>query len=116
MERNTVEIDKGRRIYVLAAWGSPLAAVVISVVLWLWSVNHEGMRGDRATGVLLFYLILLCASGVGGLAALFGLFGIRSWRNALVIITVALLGIGINGVNVLMCLLSYAYEGRNPSG
>jgi hypothetical protein len=108
---------KSRRIYVLAAWASPFVAIVISVTLWVWIVHlDEGKIGERAPGVLLLYLILLLASGVGGLAAVFSLFGIRSWRNAANIIPGALLGICINGVNIVVCLLAYAYEGRNPSG
>jgi hypothetical protein len=116
MEKNTDQMGKGRRICVLAAWASPVAAAVISVVLWLWFENHEGKVGERESAVLNSYLILLFASGVGGLAAVISLFGIRSWRNALSVIPGALLGICINGANAFMCLLAYALEGRNPSG
>jgi hypothetical protein len=116
MEKETDQRRKGRRIYVLAAWASPLAAVLISVVLWLWFVNHVGTRGERAPAALLFYLFLLLASAVGGLAGVMSLFGIRSRRSALCIIPGALLGICINGCNALLCLYAYALEGRNMAG
>ncbi len=116
MEKDTDQRWKGRRIYVVAAWASPLAAVVISVVLWQWFVNHLGTRGERAPAVLLFYLFLLLASVAGGLAGVISLFGIRSRRNALCIIPGALLGICANGCNAFMCLLAYALEGRNMAG
>jgi hypothetical protein len=104
------------RIYVLAAWTSPLIAAVISLILWQWFVHHEGRRGEQATGVLVFYLFLLLTSALGGLAAVSSFFGIRSWRNALSIVPGALLGICINGYNAVMCLLAYALEGRNLGG
>ncbi len=116
MEKETDQRWKGRRIYVLAAWASPLAAVVISAVLWLWFANHLGTRGERASAVLPFYLFLLLASAVGGLAGVISLFGIPSRRSALCIIPGALLGICINGCNAFMCLLAYALEGRNMAG
>jgi lipopolysaccharide export LptBFGC system permease protein LptF len=116
LEKDTDQRWKGRRIYVLAAWASPLAAVVISVVLWLWFVNHVGTRGERAPAVLLFYLFLLVSSAAGGLAGIISLFGIRSWGNAVLIVPGALLGICINGCNALMCLYAYALEGRNMGG
>jgi uncharacterized membrane protein len=108
--------SKGQRIYVAAAWASPFSAVVISVALWLWSVNHQGTRGERSPAVLGFYLVLLVVSALVGLAGLISLVGIRSWRNALVIIPGALLGIGVSTSNALMCLLAYALEGKNLGG
>jgi hypothetical protein len=105
-----------RRYYVWAAWASTLVAVVVSVVVWLWITNHEGRRGERVPAVLLFYLVLLSASAVGGLAGVVSLFGIRSRRHAISIIPGALLGICINGYVVFICLLAYALEGRNLGG
>ena len=105
-----------RRIYIVAAWASLLVAIVISIVMWQWIVNHEGSRGERAPAVLLFYLVLLLVSVVGGLAAAISLFGVRSWRNALLIIPGALLAVCINAYNAFICLLAYALEGSNLGG
>jgi hypothetical protein len=116
MPKDTGQEWKGRRIYVLAAWASPFAAVVFFTVFWLWGVNHEGRRGERPPAALLFYLLLLSASAVGGLAGVISLFGIRSWRHALLIIPGALLGIFLNGCIALFCYLAYALEGINPGG
>ena len=116
MEKDTDQTWKGRRIYVLAAWASPFTAVVISLILWLWLVNHTGTRGERVPAVLFFYLILVFASVVGGLAGIISLFGIRSRRSAMFIIPGSLLGICINGCNAFMGLMAYALEGRNMAG
>jgi hypothetical protein len=116
MQRDTDQMWKGRRFYVLAAWASTFAGVVLSVVFWLWMTNHEGRRGERPPTVLLFYLLLLLASAVGGLAGVVSLVGIRSWRHALFIIPCALLSICINGYVAIMCLLAYALEGVNLGG
>jgi hypothetical protein len=116
MEADIDQRWKGRRFYVLAAWASLFAAVVISVVFWLQGVHHAGTRGERPPAVLLFYLFLFLVSAAGGLAGVISLFGIRSWRNALIIIPGALLGICINGFNAFMCLFAYALEGRNIGG
>jgi hypothetical protein len=116
MLKDTAQGWKGRRIYVLAAWASPLAAVVFIVVFWLWGVNHEGKRGERPPAALLFYLLLLSASAGGGLAGVISLFGIRSWRHALCILPGALLGIFLNGCVALFCYLGYRLEGVNPGG
>jgi uncharacterized membrane protein len=66
--------------------------------------------------VLLFYLVLLVVSVLGGLAGFVSLVGIQSGRNALVIIPGALLGIGISACNAIVCLLAYALEGENLGG
>src|SRR5437868_1287403 len=116
MERDADQRWKGQRIYVMAAWASPFTAVVISVALWLWFVNHQGTRGERSPAALLFYLTLFLVSTLGGLAGFIGLIGVRSWRNALLIIPGALLGICISGYNALMCFLAYALEGKNLGG
>jgi hypothetical protein len=102
---------RSRPIYVWAAWASPSVAAVISVVLWLWIENHQGVAGQRAPAVVLFYVLLLLASAAAGLAAVIGLVGIRSKRNALNIIPGALLGICINSANAFFCVLAYAFEG-----
>jgi hypothetical protein len=116
MATNTDLPSKGRRIYVFAAWASPLAALAIAGVFWLWIASHQGTRGERQPAVLLFYVILLAASALAGLAGVFGLFGIRSWSNALLIVPGTLLGVGLSGCNIVMCLLAYALEGRNLGG
>jgi len=108
--------NEGRRIYFGAAWASALTAVVISVAMWVWFMNHHGTRGERSPAVLLFYLTLLSVSALGALAGLFSLFGTRSWRHALVILPGALLGICVSGNNAVLCLLAYALEGRNLGG
>src|SRR5262245_55133097 len=113
------EVDKpGKtaRISVLAAWGSPLVGAVISVILWQWLVNHLGTRGERPPGVLLFYLVLLFVSVAGALAGLASLWGIRSRRDALIIIPGALLGICLNICNAFFAFLSHALEGVNLGG
>jgi hypothetical protein len=102
--------------YGTVAWSSALTAVVIAAVVWLWIVIHQGKRGERPGAVLLFYLILLLASAVAGLAGVFSLFGIRSWRNALSIVPGALLGISINSFNAVLCYYAHALEGTNPGG
>jgi hypothetical protein len=107
---------KDRRIYVSTAWASLLAGVLISSVFWLWIVHHEGRRGERPSGALLFYIVLLLASVLSGLAGILGLFGIRSGRDALLILPGGLSGIAINGYNIVMCLLAYALEGGNLGG
>jgi hypothetical protein len=66
--------------------------------------------------VLRLYITLLVVSAMGGFAGIFSLFGIRSWRNALVILPGALLGICVNGCNALLCLGAYALEGSNLGG
>jgi hypothetical protein len=107
---------KKRSAYVFVAWASPCVGVAISVAFWVWTVNHVGTRGERASTVLLLYLILLLASLAGVLAAVISLFGIRSRWNALLIVPGALLGTCLNGYNAAMWFLSYALEGRNPGG
>jgi hypothetical protein len=114
--REAEEMWTNRKIHVWAAWASLVVGIVISVIFWQWVINHEGRRGERPLGVLLFYLILLITSVVAGLAVVFGLFGIRSRRDALHIIPASLLGIGINGCNALMCYLAHALEGMNLGG
>jgi len=104
-------------MYVKAAWASPLVAVLIAAVFWLWVANHTGGgRGVRPPAVLGFYLSLALASVLGGVAGVFGLFGIRSGRDALVIIPGALLGVCINGFNAFWCLFAYGLEGMNLGG
>ena len=108
---------KGRRIYVQMAWASLLAGIVISLVLWLWIEFHEGSRGQRPTGVLVFYIVLFLGNAAGIVVGLVGLIlGTRSWRDALLIIPPAVLGIGINGCAAAFCLLGFALEGRNLGG
>src|SRR5687767_5206911 len=104
MDAGTEQAGKGRRIYLLAAWGSPCAGACIAVALWQWIVNHPGTRGERPPGVLFFYLILLIASALGLLAGLVSLLGIRSRQSALIIIPGAVLGICINS-----CTALYSY-------
>lgn len=116
MNEQTDQGQGSKSKYFMAAWASPLVAAAIATVFWLWVANHEGRRGERLPAVLLFYLILLLASAMGGLAGIFSLFGIRSWRNALSIIPGALLGIGINSFNAFWCLFAYGLEGRNLGG
>jgi hypothetical protein len=116
MDTDIENRGKARRVYVLAAWGSPLAGAVASVVLWQWIVNHSGVRGERPPGALLFDLLLLAMSVAGGLAGLLSLLGIRSWRSALVILPGALLGVCVNTGCALYALLAFAYEGVNPAG
>ena len=105
-----------RRIHVWAALASLFAGIAISIIFWLWIAHHEGRRGERLPGVLLFYLILLFTSIVAGLTVIFSLFGVRSRWDALLIIPASLLGIGLNGYNAFMCYLAYALEGRNLGG
>jgi hypothetical protein len=107
---------KSRRIYVWAAWVSLSAGIVISIIFWLWIWQHEGRRGDRPPAVMLFYLMLLFASVAAGLAGAFSLIGIRSWRDALLIIPASLLGVGVNSYNAFMCYLAHALEGMNLGG
>lgn len=116
MDNNADQSPKGRRSFVVAAWASPFSAIVISLVLWAWFANHIGTRGERPSAVLIFYLVLLGVSALGGLAGVISLFGIRSWRNAMVIVPGALVGLGISGCNAFVCLMSYALEGRNLGG
>ncbi len=116
MDAGTEERGKARRIYVLAAWGSPFAGACISVALWQWIVNHPGTRGERPPGVSFFYLILLVASAVGLLAGLVSLFGIRSRQSALIIIPGAVLGICINSFTAFYSYFAHALEGVNLGG
>ena len=116
MEKEAHQKWKSRRIYVFTAWASVALAIVISVALLLLIATHQGKRGERPTAVLLFDLFLLLASMVGGLMGIYSLFGIRSWRNALVIIPGAVLGIGINVCNAFFSFFAYALEGRNLGG
>ena len=112
----SIDMERDRRIHVSAAWASLVAGVLISSVFWLWIVSHEGRRGERPSGALLLYIILFLASVLGGVAAILSLFGIRSRRDALLILLGALPGIAVNGWNVVLCLLAYALEGRNMGG
>jgi hypothetical protein len=64
-------MGKGRRVHILAAWSSLFAGLVIALVIWLWTVNHVGKRGERDPAVLFLYVILLLASGAGSLAGVF---------------------------------------------
>jgi peptidoglycan biosynthesis protein MviN/MurJ (putative lipid II flippase) len=108
---------KGRRIYVLAAWASLLAGIIIALVLWLWMENYQGARGQRPIGILLFYLVLLLANVAGFLAGLVSLIlGVRSRREALLIIPAAVLGICSNGYCAGIWLLAFLLEGRNLGG
>jgi hypothetical protein len=116
VQRNKREMWRVRRVYVWAAWASLFVGIVISIIFWLWLGYHEGRRGERLPGVLLFYLILLFTSVVAGLAGIFSLFGVRSRQDALLIIPASLLGVGINGYNAFMCYLAYALEGMNLGG
>jgi hypothetical protein len=116
MDAASAERGNGRRIYVWAAWGSPLVGICTSITLWQWIVNHPGTRGERPPGTLLLYVVVLLVSAVGGLAGLVSLFGIRSRRSALLIIPGALLGTGINGCNAFYGLLAYLLEGKNLGG
>jgi len=52
------------------------------------------------------FLVFLLVSAAGSFAGVRSLFGIRSWRNALFIIPVALFGIPINGFIGLTCILN----------
>jgi uncharacterized membrane protein len=113
METNTDQEWKGRRFFLWTAWASPLAALVIAVVLWVWFANHQGKRGERQPAVLVFYLILLGASAAGALTGIVSLLGIRSWRSALYIVPGALLGIGINA---FPSFYAHALDGVNLGG
>jgi hypothetical protein len=113
---NASQRPAGRRLYVVAAWASPAVALVLALAFWLWSMNHQGQRGDRSTAALLFYLFVFAASTAGGLAGAVSLFGIRSWRHALLILPGAALGVCANGYLAVIGLLSYALEGRNLGG
>jgi hypothetical protein len=110
------EMNGSMARYVYAAWGSVLVAGVVAAVGWIWIANHQGTRGERLPAVLGFYLALLAVSVAGMLAALYGLFGIRSRRSALIIIPGSLLGICGNGFNAFFCLLAYSLEGMNLGG
>ena len=117
VDTSPAKIGKGRRIYVQMAWASLLAGIIISLVLWLWIEFHEGSRGQRPTGVLVFYIVLFLGNATGVVAGLVSLIlGTRSWRDALHIIPPAVLGIGINGCAAGFCLLGFALEGRNLGG
>jgi hypothetical protein len=116
MDANPNPTSKEPPVYAFVAWVSPVVGVVVSLVLWLWIVNHPSVRGERPMPALLFDLSLLVVSAVGGLAAVVSFFGIRSWTSALVIVPGALLGICINGANAVMSYLAYALEGRNLGG
>jgi hypothetical protein len=116
METEIEKSGEARRMYVLAAWGSPLAGAVVAVVLWQWIVNHVGVRGERPPGVVLLYLILLAISVAAGLAGLLSLLGIRSWRSALVLIPGALLGVFVNAGTAFYAVLAFVFEGVNPAG
>src|SRR5262245_158250 len=116
MEMSVESKQDRRRWPVLAAWGSLIAAVVILFVDWQFETRYLGTRGERPPMVLFFYLALVFASAVGGLAGVISLFGVRSWRNALVILPAALLGIVLNGYGVFLSLLGYALLGRNLGG
>lgn len=102
MEPSTCNPPRPRRVYVVTAWGSWFVAVVVAVVLHLWFDQHHGMRGERDSGVLLVYLLLLVASVVAFFAACISLVGVRSWRSAAVILPGALLGIGLNGFSAVV--------------
>jgi len=106
-----------RRIYVLLAWGSPASAAMVVLVLWLWfGYIHEGHRGVRADSVLAFYLMLLAVNAIASLAGMASVFGIRSWRGALIIVPGAILGVISNLYLVVVCLMCYLLEGKNMSG
>ena len=93
VDTSPAKIGKGQRIYVQMAWASLLAGIIISLVLWLWIEFHEGSRGQRPTGVLVFYIVLFLGNAAGVVAGLVGLIlGTRSWREALLIIPPAVLG------------------------
>jgi hypothetical protein len=113
------ETDQGRggkSRYVFAAWASPLLGMLVAAAFWLFSENYHGVRGVRSPAVLAFYLALIALSTAGTLAAIYSLLGIRSARKALAIVPGALLGVGINGFNVLWGMLAYLLEGKNIGG
>jgi len=103
-------------MYVATAWASLLSSVVISLVLWALLANHQGTRGERPPEILLLDIGLLLISALGCLAGLFSLVGVRSWRDAMIIVPAALLGIGVSGCNLFVSLMSYLLEGRNLGG
>lgn len=79
-------------------------------------MNHQGTRGQRPTAALAIDLTLLAASLLGCVMSVFSLFGIRSWRDARIILPGALLGLALNCCNAFFAQLSYALEGRNIGG
>ena len=113
---NTDQGREGRPVYVLAAWASPSVGAVISLVFWLLIVNHHAARGERAPLILVSYILLLLVSGMGLVAAIYSLVGIRSKMIAFSIIPGALIGVCSNGYNSCMCLLALALEGKNMGG
>ena len=94
-----------------AAWVSPAVGSILCLALWIWMRNHQSVRGERPPAVAVFCLIVAAGSLVGGAAAVFGLFGIRSSRSALNIVPGSLLGLCINGINLSWTLVAYLFEG-----
>lgn len=110
------EVFLPRRIFILVAWISAAAGIVVSIAAWLWTMNHQGTRGQRPTAALAIDLTLLAASVLGCVASAVSLMGVRSWREARIIVPGALLGLALNCCNAFFALLSYALEGRNLGG
>ena len=90
------------RNYVLAALASLCVGVVSCGGAVLWGLSQMDM-GVKEQGTAVF-LVLLLVSGAGGFAGVSSLFGIRSWRGALLIIPVALFGILLNGFIICACI------------
>ena len=66
--------------------------------------------------MLIFYLVLLAVSAIATLAGIASFFGIRSGRDALILVPGALLGIVSNAYLTVLCLFCYLLEGRNLGG
>lgn len=110
-------VRSGRRsLYVWLAWASPCAGVVLAAAFWAVAANEHGMRGERPSGVLLCYVAIAAAGAAGALAGAVSLFGVRSWRDALVIIPGAITAVAFNTSLTFMALYAYALVGRNLGG
>jgi len=92
------------RNYVLAAWASLCVGVVSCAGAVLWGLSQvDKVVQEKGTAV---FLVLVLLSAAGGFAGVSSLFGIRSWRDALLNIPVALIGILMNGFIGLACILN----------
>jgi hypothetical protein len=98
--------ERGRK-YLLLAWGSLAASLLVLVTLLLCLLPHESGRsgGERPAAVLVFYVLMDLLSVGGVVAGIWSLFGIRSWRTALLIVPGALAGICMGGFNALICFV-----------
>jgi hypothetical protein len=103
--------SKDDRVYILAAWASPL--VGIAAVVILFNFERLGMKGSNE---LISCGLLALLSAGGGLTGLFSLFGVRSRWKALLIIPGALMGICINGYISFLMLAAFSGIGRLAHG